>query len=87
MRDQPAALVRRHILFLGRARNGGLSVHTTGKSVLVVVGGHSVQPSLPAASVFLIYVCKLASFTTEHKCDVDLIPVEARVYFVRKSAI
>jgi hypothetical protein len=30
---------------------------------------------------------KLASFTTEHRCDVDLMPVEGRVYFVRKSAI
>lgn len=27
---------------------------------------------------------KLTSFTAEHRCDVDLMPVEGRVYFVRK---
>ena len=29
---------------------------------------------------------KLASFTAEHRCDVDLMPVEARAYFTRQSA-
>jgi hypothetical protein len=30
---------------------------------------------------------RLASFTTEHSSDADLMPVEARVYFARKPTI